>query len=104
MYQLIKFSDNYCDDLPIEGCWLVPQDEFSKYKWELENNIVWPTMIFFGDSYGIQYKSKEEYLGRMEIIYLEKERYFYLKSLFGERYGMFPHISPLDKKQYLEHI
>lgn len=103
MMWLIKFSDNWADEMHVEGFAVMSTKDFALFAQTVENvckkidsgrTFAW----YIGTNEWIEYYTGEEFKNSFDCTVIEDAQAMVLRSLLIEgktRYGLFPHIEIL---------
>lgn len=86
---LVKFDDNWGDEMDIEGHFVLPEEAFTKYKveakayFEINDELLYPV----GSNEDIEYMSYDELMDRYMVVSITQEEYNVLVKLGLETAG-----------------
>ena len=89
---LVKFSDNWADEIDIEGCVIMSEEEYEKYlnaakrAFEIEGSI----SFYIGSNEEIRYGNFEDFKKTLKIRTLQGNDETVLRSYHFDNYGIFP--------------
>lgn len=81
-YFLIKFSDNWADEMDIRGFETFTESEYNEYISQLDK-IEYPVEVGIGTNESLEYLSKEDYLRKLTVVEIEQSELDTLNKLFG---------------------
>ena len=88
---LVKFRDNWADEMDIEGFNLMTKKEFKEFMKELkENDNDGIYCVSFGSNEWNEYESWENLESRFTCIEITKEEASVIRNTIGEEFGIFP--------------
>lgn len=96
-YYLVKFEDNWADEMNIYGFKLFKNDEFEILQKKI-SSITGSIVIGFGTNQDNEYDDYNDLLNCFEIIPISLEKYNLLMELFP--YGEFGETSVFDNDMY----
>jgi len=98
-YYLIKFRDNWSDEMNIYGFSVMTSEEWSKYSNTLKNHKN-RFNYYIGTNEDVEYRNGNELLRRMNPKEINLNEYNFLKENFksydGIKFGFFPNLEILE--------
>lgn len=91
---LIKFSDNWADEMDIDSFVLMDQEWKDEYFNRLKNDFEERLKekdyfcLNFGSNQGIEYEKFDELMRCFTVIEISQEEYDTIEKLFGKSYGI----------------
>lgn len=89
---LVKYKDNWADEIDVEGCQVMTENEFHNYfnaakKAFNECNCI---NFYIGSNESIEYENYEDFIKSIQIINISKDAYEVLQKFNLYDYGIFP--------------
>jgi hypothetical protein len=93
-YLLVKYSDNWADEIDVEGFHLFTAQEWEAYQAAIKEFFNSNDELCFGigTNEEIEYSDAEEYLDTLRANYISEQQYNVLKDLFPRGFGFFPDV------------
>ena len=98
---LIKFKDNWADEMDLDGFRVCSDEETNKIK-DAMDKLEFPLEIYFGTNEAVDYHSKESLMNSFTITRIEHSTASLLISYLGKEYGDFPDIEAYVEDQQSE--
>lgn len=100
-YCLIKFCDNWADEMEVEGFVIFDYNEYRE--WRKDMNRLRAAMnndhvfeFYFGTNEWLDYENYDDFIVCFDMVYITKEEKEAIERLFGKFYGVFPYYAVLD--------
>jgi len=100
MKYVIKYSDNWADEMDVCGWGLFSEEEKDNFLKVIDNYFedACEYFLYVGTNQEIEYENKEDFMNSFEIVEISDEEGKTIKKIFGHSYGF----SPLDAIMYME--
>ena len=86
-YYLVKFYDNWADEMYIEGFDIITKEEKKQFDKAINEDLVFPVEVYFGTNEENTYESAEDVLNCYTFTPLLDEEAETIKKFFGNAYG-----------------
>lgn len=89
---LVQFSDNWADEMDVEGGILMTQDEYSKFITAAKKALANEKSVDFviGTNEWITYSNFKDFEGTLKVTEVTDEEAEVLKKFHLDKYGIFP--------------
>lgn len=97
-YKLVKWADNWADEMDLDGFKLMTNEEYDAYiaGWKKAFEYKGSYTMCVGTNEDIEYDSFEQFESTLEVNALENGEYRTIIEHLGETYGFFPDVPDDD--------